>query len=151
AGWFLMESIRVTSIWFADWRGAYYYVPAPTILTCVLYYAVLLAAMTGWLFRPKLREWKLAGLGVAACLWSWQTWQDHAKTRVHGVPVHGGIATYCDAPGWRNNLLVDCGTTNSVTATTKPFLRAQGVNRLPALVLTHGDLHHVGGAELLNE
>jgi competence protein ComEC len=31
----------------------------------------------------------------------------------------------------------------------KPFLCAQGVNRLPALLLTHGDLRHMGGAGLL--
>ena len=40
-------------------------------------------------------------------------------------------------------------SSNSVQFLTKPFLRAQGVNRLPALLLTHGDLRHVGGAELV--
>jgi competence protein ComEC len=46
-------------------------------------------------------------------------------------------------------LLIDCGNTNSVEFTMKPFLRAQGVNHLPCLVLTHGDLRCTGGAELL--
>lgn len=44
---------------------------------------------------------------------------------------------------------MDCGNTNSVEFVLKPFLRAKGVNRLPRLLLTHGDLKHVGGAELL--
>jgi competence protein ComEC len=38
-----------------------------------------------------------------------------------------------------------------VQALTKPFLRAQGVNRLPTLLLTHGDVRHIGGAELVAE
>jgi competence protein ComEC len=44
---------------------------------------------------------------------------------------------------------MDCGATNSVQFITKPFLQARGVNRLPALILTHGDLRHIGGAGLI--
>ena len=35
--------------------------------------------------------------------------------------------------------------------TLKPFLRAQGVNKIPRLVLTEGDLRNIGGAASLNE
>jgi competence protein ComEC len=38
-----------------------------------------------------------------------------------------------------------------VEFTLKPFLRAQGVNRVARLVLTHGDAQNNGGAELLNQ
>jgi competence protein ComEC len=44
---------------------------------------------------------------------------------------------------------MDCGNTNAVEFVLKPFLRAKGVNHLPRLLLTHGDLKHVGGAEPL--
>jgi competence protein ComEC len=70
-------------------------------------------------------------------------------TRLTILPANGGMAINFDAPGRSNDLLVDCGATNSVQSLTKPFLRAQGVNRLPALLLTHGDLRHIGGAELV--
>src|ERR1022692_3277277 len=46
-------------------------------------------------------------------------------------------------------ILVDCGNSNSVGFVMKPFLRAHGVNGLPRLALTHGDLRHVGGVTLL--
>jgi competence protein ComEC len=149
AGWFLMEIIRVTSHWFANWPGAYFYTPAPSLLTSGLYYAVLLGLFTGWLLQPKLRAWKIAALATGLCLWGWQYWQAHAVTRLTILPANGGVAIYFDAPGRSNDLLVDCGATNSVQSLTKPFLRAQGVNRLPALLLTHGDLRHVGGAEMV--
>ena len=75
--------------------------------------------------------------------------KQRSVTRLTTLPLNGGMAIYFDAPGRADDLLIDCGATNSVQSVTKPFLRAQGVNRLPALVLTHGDLRHVGGAELV--
>jgi competence protein ComEC len=149
AGWFLMEIIRVSSAWFAHWPKAYFYVPTPSLFTSGLYYGVLLAAATGWLFRPKRRAWKLAGVGVLLLGWGAQCWHECSLTRFTLLPNGGGAALYCDFPGTANDLLIDCGTTNAVQHLNKAFLRAQGLNRLPALVLTHGDLHHVGGAELL--
>jgi competence protein ComEC len=148
AGWFLMECIRVSSHWFAHWPGAYFYVPEPTLFTTGLYYAILLGVLTGWLFQPKLRAWKAAALVIAVCIWSGQFWLTPSVTRLTVLSVNGGMAIHFDAPGSANDLLVDCGATNSVQSVTKPFLRAQGVNRLPALVLTHGDVRHVGGGEL---
>jgi len=147
AGWFVMECIRITSHWFAAWPKAYFYVPAPSLLTSALYCAVLLALVTGWLFKPALRLWKIGALALATVVWGWALWREVSVTRVTVLPVNGGIAVYCDAPGFKADLLVDTGTTNSVQFITKPFLRAQGVNSLAALALTHGDLRHVGGAE----
>jgi competence protein ComEC len=148
AGWFLMECIRVSSAWFAKWPLAYHYVPAPSVLTIGLYYAVLLGLLTGWLFRPKLRAWKLTALSLGVCIWCWQCLQSYGSTRLTILPLNGGMAVFFQAPQARHDLLVDCGATNSVQSVIKPFLRAQGVNRLPGLVLTHGDLRHIGGAEL---
>ncbi len=149
AGWFLMEIIRVTSLWFAKWPAAYCYVPEPSLFTTALYYGILLAVLTGWIFQPKLRSWKIAVLAAGVCLWSWQYWQARSATRLTILPLNGGMAIHFDAPGTANDLLIDCGATNAVQSVTKPFLCAQGVNRLPALLLTHGDLRHVGGTEIV--
>ncbi|MFO1513176.1 MAG: hypothetical protein U1F83_09740 [Verrucomicrobiota bacterium] len=65
------------------------------------------------------------------------------------VPLNGGHAEYFDASGRSDDWLMDCGNTNSFEFVLKPFLRAKGVNHLPRLLLTHGDLKHVGGAEPL--
>ena len=149
AGWFLMECIRVTSRWFAGLPGACYYVPAPNGFSIGLYYLVFAAVFTGWLFKQPRRAWKLAGLVLLLSIWCWRWEREWAATRVTILPLSGGAAVYCDAPGTRNDLLVDCGAINPVEFVVKPFLRAQGVNRLPCLVLTHGDQRQIGGAELL--
>ena len=149
AGWFGMECIRVSSHWFANWPRAYFYVPEPSLFTTGLYYAVLLTAMTGWLFQPRLRAWKYDALALALCVWSVRCWQETSVTRLTILPANGGMAIFYDPRGTKNDLLIDCGATNAVQLLVKPFLQAQGVNGLPALLLTHGDLRHVGGAELL--
>jgi competence protein ComEC len=151
AGWFLMECIRVSSEWFARWPAAFFYVPTPTWFTTALYYGLLLAIITGWFFRPKLRALKICVAVVPILLWSTHCWTECRTHRLTILPVNGGMTIYSDALGRANDLLIDCGTSNSVAFTTKPFLRGQGVNRLPLLLLTHGDLHHVGGTEMATD
>ncbi len=67
------------------------------------------------------------------------------------LPLNGGHAIYVDADGRANDWLINCGNENAVNFTLKDFLRAQGVNTLPRLVLTEGDLKNVGGAQTLDE
>ena len=148
AGWFLMEGIRVTSQWFAAWPGAWRYAAAPSRFTTALFYTVLLAAATGWLFLPQARRWKFAALAFALGCWIGQCWWDAAATVVTVLPLNGGHGELCQAAYGRANWLVDCGSTNAVHFLTLPFLQASGVNRLDNLVLTHGDVRHVGGAEI---
>ena len=149
AGWFLMECIRVSSQWFANWPAAYTYVPAPNLFTTGLYYLVLLTTLTGWLFKPAMRAWKLATLSLLVIGWCGQEWVESNTTRLTILPASGGTAIYSDHAGRKNDLLIDCGRSNAVQMLAKPFLRAQGVNRLPTLLLTHGDVRHIGGAELV--
>jgi len=146
AGWFLMEIIRITSRWFADRPGACLNVPAPSLWTTLLYYGLLLAILTGWLFKPARLRLKLASLALALAMWLIQAWPEFASTRLTCLPTGGGCAVYFDAPGRKHDWLLDPGATNSVRMLTKPFLQAQGVNRLSKLILTHGDLRHIGGA-----
>jgi competence protein ComEC len=67
------------------------------------------------------------------------------------LPMNGALAIHCDAPGTKRDWLLDTGTTNTVQFITKPYLRGQGVNLLQALALSHGDLHHIGGAQMIAE
>jgi competence protein ComEC len=149
AGWFLMECIRVSSHWFAHWPAAYYYVPAPSLFTSGLYYALLLAVATGWLFRREWRAWKQSALTLFVCVWCGLQCWDRTATCLTVLPVNGGMAIYFDGPGQKGDWVLDSGNTNAVEFIAKPFLRAQGVNRLATLLLSHGDLRHIGGAGIL--
>ena len=150
SGWWWMECIRVSSHWFARWPKAYWYVSAPTFLGSALYYAVLLGLLTGWLIQAKWRIWKLCALGLALAAWAGLAWERGGETRLSVLPLDGGHTIYFDAPGSQNDLLIDCGDERAMQSLTKPFLRAQGVNRLPNFLLTHGSIHQIGGAESVN-
>ncbi len=151
SAWFFMCAMTWVSELATKIPGAFYYVPAPSWLDIAFYYAVLVGALSGWLFAPKRRIWSVTALGVitAACFWHWQATRGEIKLTV--LPLNGGHAVWVDAPGRKNDWLIDCGDADAVEFTLKPFLRAQGVNHLSRLALTYGSARNNGGAELLNE
>ena len=146
AGWFLMECIRVTSVWFASWPRAWFYVPAPSILTTVCFYALLLSTITGWLFSPRYRLWKILGLSLLLLTWTFQFYNQSGVTKLTVLPSDGGSTIFYDPPGTKDDLLISCGSQRTAQLLTKPFLRAQGITRLSRLVLTHGESRRIGGA-----
>jgi competence protein ComEC len=105
--------------------------------------------LTGWAFRPRRRIVTAAGIGLLAILWSIQWWLERNTTRVTVLALGGGDAIFVRGPGRHNDWLIDTGNESAAGFITIPFLRGQGVNRLSHLVLTHGDLRHVGGAEMV--
>ena len=151
SAWFFMSAMTAVSEWSTRIPGAYFYVPGPSWMAIAIYYAVLIGGLGGWLFAPKRRTWSAAALGLlaAGCLWHWQATRSEIKLTV--LPLNGGHAVFTDAAGRKNDWLVDCGNERAVDFTLKPFLRAQGVNRVARLVLTHGDVQDTGGAELLDQ
>ena len=151
SAWFFMSTMTAVSEFSTKIPGAFFYVPAPSWLEIGIYYAVLVGALSGWLFAPKQRIWSATALVliVAGYLWHWQT--TRGETRLTVLPLNGGHAVFVDAAGRKNDWLVNCGDENAVNFTLKPFLRAQGVNHVQRLALTHGDLRSSGGAESLNK
>ena len=151
SAWFFMVAMTWVSEMSTKVPGAFFYVPEPSWLSIGIYYAALVGLLSGWLFAPKRRIWSAVALVliVAGYAWHWQAARDEIKLTV--LPLNGGQSVFVDAPGRKNDWLVDCGNDNAVEFTLKNFLRAQGVNKIQRLVLTHGDLKSCGGAERLDE
>ncbi|HKW28965.1 MAG TPA: ComEC/Rec2 family competence protein [Verrucomicrobiae bacterium] len=147
--WFFMLAMTWVSEVFTKIPGAFFYVPEPSWLEIGLYYALLVGGLSGWLWTPKRRIWSVTALImiVAGYAWHWQTARGEIKLTV--LPLNGGQSVFVDAPGRKNDWLVDCGNDNAVEFTLKNFLRGQGVNRIQRLVLTHGDSKNCGGATSL--
>lgn len=148
-GWFWMLGMVKFSRWATELPGAYFYVPSPSAFTFVIYYGLLIGTMSGWLWKPERRWRTTAAMLLVAVFYGWQTFAVRQDVELTILPLNGGHAEYLDAAGRSDDWLMDCGNTNSFEFVTRPFLRAKGVNHLPRLLLTHGDLKHVGGAELL--
>jgi len=118
--------------------------PSPWIL-------VLALVGTAWMLAP--RGWPQRWVGLAA--WT------PLLTHVPDAPVAGrfdvtafdvgqGMALLVETQHHR--LLYDTGPlyapgANGATRVILPYLRGRGIGRLDALVISHSDLDHVGGAE----
>jgi competence protein ComEC len=127
--------------------GAFWYVRSFTLPEMLLYYGVLVGCLSGWLLARSHRKWTLPGLGLTAVVYGIALFVPSKTTTLTAIPLNGGNALFCDVPGRSHDLLIDGGQTNAVAFVTKPFLHAQGINSLPQLLLTHGDLRQMGGAE----
>lgn len=148
AGWLFMRGM----IWFSQWSitlpGAFCYVRTPTSYEFLVFYTAVAFTLTGWLWTPGRRAWSWGLLLVLAGGWLGGGIRKRDDVRL-SVVAQGANVVFADAPGRARDLLVDCGSESAANFLVKPFLRGQGVNTLPNLVLTHGDPRRVGGFKLL--
>ncbi len=151
SAWFFMSAMTDASEWFTEIPGAYFYVVAPSWFSIGIYYLALVVILSGWLktARRKISGATILILIAAIYLWSWEN--SRGETDLTVLPLNGGHAVFVDAAGRKNDWLVNCGDENAVEFKLKDFLRAQGVNKIPRLVLTEGDLKNCGGAKSLDE
>jgi len=154
SAWLFMLLMTRVSELTAGWPGAYFYVPAPSWILVGLYYAVVVAGFAGWLRLPRpalAREAVVAGIAVAAGLGLLIHAPVSPAMRLTVLPLNGSQVVFVAGGGGADRGLINCGNDVSVEATLKPFLRAQGVNHLPRLVITTGEADSCGGAERLNQ
>jgi len=149
ATWALMKFI----IWFsrcaAQWPAGHCNVAAPPAGVCLFYYAALLLAATGWIFRSRYK-WAVSAVLLAACLGGAVHWALGWRiARLDLLPLNGAPVVLAAAPGLERKLLIDCGGEESARELLKPFLCEQGVNRLAGLCLAVGRSDYFGGARLI--
>lgn len=150
SAWFWMSCVIRVSEWMAAQPWTWFHARSPGIAATMAYYALLFGVMMPELRRN--RRWTLT-LAVPA-LWlalemavGWWAARDTLTLTV--LALRSGAAQYVDAPGRSDDLLIDCGDAPSAKAAVGPFLESRGVNCLARLAVTHGDVRHVGGAQML--
>lgn len=149
SAWFWMTAMTRASRWAAELPGAYAHVAAPSLWVLPLWYAALAAVAAGWAGRPGRRGYAAVLISVLAAVLGAPAALRRGETQVTVLPLNGGAAVWVNAPGRARDLLLDAGNALNAEHVVVPFLRAQGVNRLPHFALTHGDVRHVGGAGLI--
>ncbi|MDX5362525.1 MAG: DNA internalization-related competence protein ComEC/Rec2 [Pseudazoarcus pumilus] len=128
---------------WALWHGPQ--VPL-TLILCALFGAA-------WLLMPRGTPARAAGVLaiVPALLWS-PSRPLPGEFRATVLDVGQGLAVHVQTAA--HDVLFDAGPAYGPEADAGgrvliPYLRAQGVRRLDALVLSHGDSDHIGGAATL--
>ncbi len=149
SGWFWMKAMTEVTGWAATLPGAWFHVRAFTPLEWLLLYGGLGA---GWA-AARLTTSGRRAVGTVwlalALAWGWGQLRSEPATQITVLPAGSGGAVWIDAPGREEDVLVDTGSARVADVVVKPFLQSQGVNRMEHLVLTHGDLHHIGGLQIL--
>ena len=101
----------------------------------------------GWARWMTIAVWAVTGAGVAPLA---ERWAGVGTMEIVFLDVGQGDALAIRSPGGRW-ILVDTGprgrTYDAGARVVLPYLHRRGVARIEALVLTHPDLDHIGGAE----
>lgn len=150
SGWFWMRAMVWASDWTASLPGAFFYVRPPSLVASAIYYLTVGVCWSGILFGQHGRKYAMAAVAglLGAGIIHWQS--ETQTVRLSILPI-GASGLYFDAPGRKDDLLIDCGDRSTVDSVIRPFLHSQGVSSMPQILLTHGDVHHVGGWENLRQ
>jgi competence protein ComEC len=98
-------------------------------------------------------RWRIAGTaGILVAILFTQGWlAQRNKVELTILDVQGGDAHWFAGGQKLPPLLIDTGNEGAYDFALQPFLHSQGINDVPAVLLTHGDVRHVGGAPKLLE
>ncbi len=151
SAWLAMIGMITVSRWCAEIPWGWFYVTSPPVVAMIGYYTVLIAS--GVNQHPFASRTRLCaiGTGVSLLTGSLIASSQRAGMQLTVLPLRGGDSLFVESSGPRRVLLVDTGDANTAKYLVEPFLRARGVNRLPTLLLTHGDVRHVGGARAIRD
>ena len=126
--------------WAADLPGGHWFVRTPPAAGVIAWYAILAATAV---MARRVRGALAAGLVLLAALAVGGAAWDANRCRVSVLDVGEGNAVLVQAKSAR--ILVDAGPEFCGRETLR-LLRAEGVNRIDALILTHSDAQHIGAA-----
>ncbi len=149
AAWFLMNKMVASSGWFAQLPGAWWPVQAPGPGIFLSYYGLLISVFA--LARRSPWRWRLAGAsGLTLLLLLAHGWQvQQHELRLTVLDVRGGDALVFEGGQRHEPLVIDTGNASGYELALNPYLQSRGLRQVPALLLTHGDAQHVGGAPAL--
>ncbi len=151
AGWFFMVCMSKFCTWVSILPGAWKSVRSPALVEIGGYYALLIFGLSG-VWQARLRRKLLAvSAGALILVGLHFTLQPASEAQLTILAVNGGDAIFYETAKPTENLLIDCGNDSAAKEVVIPYLHSQGIDHLRQLLLTHGDVRHVGGTEIIRE
>jgi len=144
ANYFLLSTMIRGVEWLSGLPYGHQFVRAPPAWLTVGYYALAVALLSHRISWPRRRLTAIIGVPVLGAAALFTIWPQHA-VELTVLDLADGVSVFVDAPGERCDWLIDGGGDWSGVREVVPFLRAQGVDRLDAIVLTRGDKAHAAG------
>jgi competence protein ComEC len=141
ANFFLLGTMIRGVEWLGNIPGGHHFVRAPPVWLVAGYYVVLALLLSG---RLSWRNKTVIAVPAFAVVMFLAAWPESA-VEVTALDLRDGMAVFVNAPGEGEDWLIDGGGDWSGRRVVVPYLRAQGVDRLSAVVLTRGDKAHAAG------
>ena len=145
AGHFCIETLALLLSWLSQFSLAVWSAPVPSALTFVA-----AAVGTLWFLTPPGWPLRWAGfVGWLPMLLNVPTHPLDGKFRVIAFDIGQGMALLVETS--RHRLLYDTGPafgpdSDGGSRVIVPYLKARGVGKLDAMVISHSDTDHSGGA-----
>jgi len=149
--WFWMHVMMALSEAVANLPGSYCWVPSPWRAVLILYYGTMISLAFGFPGGAATRRFVTGAVALCAAMLLVQMFTLWNRASLTVLPLHGGMSVHIKPAQSFETVLVDCGNSNAFNAVLVPYVRAQGVNEIQGLWLTHGDTRHVGAAPLTLE
>jgi len=147
-GWLVSHCAHLALVTVHAWAhvpwGGWYVAPLPWWGVMLLYGCGCLVWFRRQLKLPEARVAMVWLLVVNVWVWGRALTPPSQELRMTALDVGHGDAILLEFPQ-RGRLLIDGGMSDQGRWTIAPFLRARGIRRLDAVVLTHPDGDHVGG------
>ncbi len=144
ANGFLLRIMIRSVEWLGRVPFGHHFVQAPPLWLIWAYYGLAILLLSKRITAPRrglAAALAVPTMGLALFLSGGHT----DKVELTVLSLNDGMSVFIDAPGERSDMLVDGGGGWSGAHIIIPFLRAQGVNQLAAVVLTRGDKAHAAG------
>ena len=154
ANWIVLKGAIQAAAWFAEPAWAAVEVPRPGWTVVGLYLCAALLILPGTRSHRWGRRLVFVGLSLAN-LWVWSgIWQRPSGLRMLVLDVGQGDGIFLRFPNGRT-MLVDGGlraaNIDMGERVLIPFLKAEGINRIDAVVASHPHSDHIGGFVTLLE
>lgn len=143
AAWLWMGILVELSRGFARFPGGVWFVAAPPVAVWVGLAGLLLTRELHWFQRSLGRGlWRTLAVGSVAALLLFGI-GSATGTQLTVLP-RGAVVL--DAPGRRNDWVLNTGGAHQVTRVLIPWMQSRGWNALPRWAITQADAAHAGGA-----
>ncbi len=146
---FFLLSVMIPGVeWLGDLSFGHWFVQAPPAWTVCGYYGLGVLLLSRRVSAQRRRLATVVAIPVAGAT-LFLSGDRTEKVDLTVLALNDGMSVFLDSAGEHNDVLIDGGSDWSASHVVVPFLRAQGVDRLAAMVLTCGDGAHAAGLNVV--
>lgn len=136
--YFITNLFEEFSLFISNIEFTKFIFPKPNILIVIIYYLIIIIVLN------KRKYFYL--LGVLITIHYFSPYMNN-NFEIMMFDVGQGDSILIKYPYNQGNILIDTGPNEYIiTNGIIPYLKSQGIRKLDYLIITHGDLDHIGGA-----